>query len=31
MNTSSLGILLVLIPTCWTTDALLPNELRPME
>jgi hypothetical protein len=31
MNTSSLGILSVLIPTYWTTDALPPNELRPME
>jgi hypothetical protein len=28
METSSLGILLRLIPPCWTTDALPPNEMR---
>jgi glutamate synthase domain-containing protein 2 len=28
METSSLGLLLRLIPPCWTTDALPPNEMQ---
>jgi hypothetical protein len=31
MDTSSLGILLRLIPPCWTTDVLPPDEMQPMD